>query len=287
MIKVNKFFIPYLILLIAIGFRGELFISFLVVTLHEGVHYLTAVCFGFSGFDMKILPIGTVLRLKDLDEASPKEDLIISLAGPISNFLLAISAYCINTRINGPNLELFIKSNFALGLFNLVPAFPLDGGRIMRDILSLRTIYRRANELTIKISIVTGFVLTGSFIFFALFGITNYNLGLIGIFVIITSYKEKERIAYIIMGDIIKKKIKFLNRKYIENKSISVFYKGDLIGVLSLVDKNKYSIFTVLDDNMKVMDILYEEEILEALKDYGNITIEEFVNIRDGGSMIE
>lgn len=287
MIKVNKFFVPYLILLIVIGFRGELLISFLVVMLHEAVHYFTAVCFGFSGFDMKILPIGTVLRLKDLDEASPKEDLIISLAGPVSNFLLALTAYFINIGVNEPHINLFINSNLALGLFNLMPAFPLDGGRIMRDILNLRTIYRRANELTIKISIVTGFLMIGCFIFFALLGSVNYNMGVIGAFVVISSYKEKERIAYIIMGDIIKKKIKFLNRKYIENKSISVYYKADLIGVLSLVDKNKYSIFTVLDDNMKVMDIIYEEEILEALKDYGNITIEEFVVIRDGGSLME
>jgi stage IV sporulation protein FB len=287
MIKVNKFFLPYLILLIVIGFRGELLISFIVVMLHEAAHYFAAVFFGFSGFDMKILPIGTVLRLKDLDEASPKEDLIISLAGPVSNFLLAVSLYYIYIRTNNPGINLFIKSNLALGLFNLIPAFPLDGGRVLRDVLNLKTIYRRANELTIKISIVTGFVLVGCFIFFVLLGIVNYNLGVIGVFVVISSYKEKERIAYIIMGDIIKKRIKFINRKYIENKSISVYYKGDLIGVLSLVDKNKYNIFTVLDENMKVMDIIYEEEILEALKEHGNITIEEFVIIRDGGSMIE
>jgi stage IV sporulation protein FB len=287
MIKVNKFFIPYLVLLIIIGFRGELIISFLVVMLHEAVHYFTAVLFGFSGFDMKILPIGTVLRLKDLDEASPKEDLIISLAGPVFNFLLAILTYFIYINVQDARIALFMKSNFALGIFNLIPAFPLDGGRIMRDALNLRTIYRRANELTIKISIVTGFILVGCFIFFALLGIVNFNLGVIGAFVVISSYKEKERIVYIIMGDIIKKRIKFLERKYIENKSISVYYKGDLIGVLSLVDKNKYNTFTVLDENMKVMDIIYEEEILEALKEYGNITIEEFVNIRDGGSMME
>ena len=82
MIKFNKFFIPYIFLLIVIGFRGELLISFILVILHEIVHYLTAVAFGFSGFDIKILPIGAVLRLKDLDEATPFEDLVISLSGP-------------------------------------------------------------------------------------------------------------------------------------------------------------------------------------------------------------
>ena len=83
------------------------------------------------------------------------------------------------------------------------------------------------------------------------------------------------------MGDIIKKKYKFKKRGYIENKSISVFYKKDLISVLSIVEKNKYNIFFILDDEMKVMDIIYEEEIIEALKLYGNITLEELMKAED------
>jgi stage IV sporulation protein FB len=281
MIKVNKFFIPYIVLLIIIGFSGQLAISFLVVIAHECVHYLTAVCLGFSGFDLKIMPIGAVLQLRDLNEATPKEDLIISLSGPIFNLVIALILFLIDKSSHQNDLDFLIKSNLALGLFNLIPAFPLDGGRVLRDILSMRTIYKRANELTIKISIFLGYMLVGCFIFLFFFGVNNYNIGIIGIFIVLSSLKEKERVAYIIMGDIIKKKSRFLQRKYIENKSISVYYKGDLISVLSLVDKNKYNMFTVLNEDMKVLDIIYEEEILEALKVHGNITIEEFVEIRE------
>ncbi|WP_139904034.1 M50 family metallopeptidase [Clostridium thermarum] len=281
MIKLNKFFIPYIILLIIIGFRGELLISFLLVLLHELVHYGTAVAFGFSGFDIKILPIGAVLRLKDLDEATPMEDLIITAAGPCFNLLLALACYIISTVHPGATINFLIKSNLALGLFNLIPAFPLDGGRILRDALSMKIIYRRANEITVKISIVLGYFILGSFIFLLVLGIHHYNSAIIGIFVIVSSYKERERIVYIIMGDIVRKRSKFIARKYIENKHISIYYKGDLISVLSIMDKNKYNIFTVLDDDMAVMDVLYEEEIVQGLKEYGNITIEEFVKIRD------
>jgi stage IV sporulation protein FB len=284
MIKVNKFFLPYLALLIIIGFSGELIISFLVVILHEGVHYMTAVALGFSGFDLKIMPIGAVLRLRELDEATPKEDMIISISGPLFNILSAAIIYVIGLYVPF-DLELVFKSNLALGIFNLIPAFPLDGGRVLRDILSIRTFYKRANELTIKVSIVLGFTLIGFFVFLCLLGHRNFNIGIIGVFVILSSYKEKERVVYIIMGDIVKKKSKFLNRKYIENKSMSIYYKSDLLSVLSTVDKNKYNIFTVLDEEMRVIDIIYEEEILAALKEYGNVTVEEFVEIRENNEI--
>ncbi len=61
---------------------------------------------------------------------------------------------------------------------------------------------------------------------------------------------------------------------------MSVHYNNTLLQTLSLIDKNKYYIFAVLDDNMKILDTLYENEILEALKNYGNIKIGEFINIK-------
>ena len=74
-----------------------------------------------------------------------------------------------------------------------------------------------------------------------------------------------------------KKKERFLRKKYIETKSISVHSSIDLLGILSVVDRNKYCIFTILDDDMKVMYSLYEDELIEALKIYGNISAEEYV----------
>ena len=72
MIRISKLFIPYIVLLVILGFKEELVISFTLVFVHELMHYLTARILGFSGFDIEILPIGAVLKLRDLDEASPK-----------------------------------------------------------------------------------------------------------------------------------------------------------------------------------------------------------------------
>jgi stage IV sporulation protein FB len=280
LIRISKLFIPYIILLVILGFKGELIISFVLVVIHELVHYLTARILGFSGFDIEILPIGAVLKVKDLDEASPKEDLIISMSGPLLNLLLALIFYILFNLFHRPYMHLIYNSNLAIGIFNLIPAFPLDGGRVLRDILSIRTMYRKANEISIKVSMTLGIAFMFVYFVSVAANKSNFNLGLISIFILISSIKEKERIVYLIMGYIIKKKYRFIKRGYIENRSISVFCKKDLLSVLGIIDKNKYNLFTVLDENMTVLEILYEEEIIEAIKTYGNISLSEYIDIK-------
>lgn len=281
MIKINKFFIPYVIFLLIIGYKGKLFLAFLIAFIHELVHYIAARLLGYSGYYIEFLPVGTVIKVKDLEEASAKEDIIISISGPVANLILGIMFYFLTLKYQNDTLILLFQGNIALGLFNLIPALPLDGGRILRDIITSRTIYKKANIIAIKWSISIGILLMVYYIFLFLHHKGNITIAIISIFIIISSIKERERIAYIIMGDIIKKRYKFMKRGYIENKSISIYFKDDLLLALSVIDKNKYNIFTVLDDEMKVIDIVYEEEIIDTLKKHGNITFEEFIRMRD------
>lgn len=281
MIKINKYFIPYIALLLILGFRGQIIAAFIMVFFHEIIHYLTARFYGFTGFDVEILPYGTVLKLKELDDATAKEDMMISISGPIASLILAVFFYLLwkHTGFISSLFRMCFEGNLAIGIFNLIPAFPLDGGRILRDLLSFKRCYREANKITTYASTFCGIIFMFCYIIIFFMGINNFNLGLIALLIIISSLKEKERIAFIIMGDIIKKRMKFLARGYIENKNMSIHFRKDLLTALSMIDKNKYNIFTILDDDLNVMDILYEVEIIDALKVYGNITIDEYLKL--------
>lgn len=280
-IRVSKVFLLYLIVLVIIGFKGKFLISFIFVFIHELVHYGFARKLGFNGFGIEILPIGTVLKLDDLDEATPKEDLIISISGPLVNLILACVFYFFKKNYSLNYLDLIYMSNLALGIFNLIPAFPLDGGRILRDILALKTYYKRANKITVNVSFVLGFFMLGFSIVIWILNSFKVGIFIISIFIIISSYKEKERIVYLIMGDIVRKKYKFLKKGYIENRSISMYYKKTLLEAISIIDKNKYTVFLVLDEDMKTIGVLYEEELIDGLKIYGNISIEQYLHSID------
>lgn len=281
MAKINKLFIPYIIFIILLGSYGDLFPAFLIVSFHEIMHCITALTFGISAYEFELLPIGAVLRLKELDSATPFQDIVISISAPAVNIILAFILFLIGQYYNSYYLNIFFRDNLLIGIFNLIPALPLDGGRILRDGINSRILYKKADMITVKISITIGIGMIAYFLFLILCSKFSLNILMIALFIIISSIKEKERIVYFIMGDIIKKKYNFIKRGYIENRGVSIYYKWDLLKVLGIVDKNKYSIFYVLDDEMEVLDVIYEVEIIEGLKNYGNISFEEFIKKRE------
>ena len=80
------------------------------------------------------------------------------------------------------------------------------------------------------------------------------------------------------MGNIFKKRNNLVKNKFIENRSISVYYNQGLVSLMTFMDKNKFNIFYILDDDLKVLAILNEDEVIQSLKDYGNISLLEYIN---------
>ncbi len=219
-----------MVFLFYLGYKGSFLLSISVVFVHELIHYVTARYLGFTGFNIEIYPLGLSLKLDKLENANFKEDLLISLSAPIVNIFFAI-IFCIAYGVyNNNSLYLLYKSNLIIGVFNLMPALPLDGGRILRDLLCFKTFYRRANEITINISIGISVFFMVLYIFLFMKGYNNFNLGIISLFITGFSLKEKERVAYIIMRHIVKKRCKFIKRDTLKIKMclfiiIILYYK--------------------------------------------------------------
>ncbi|UCG53173.1 MAG: site-2 protease family protein [Candidatus Latescibacterota bacterium] len=133
--------------------RGTLLVLFVFVcvVLHELGHSLQARRFGIGVRDIVLLPIGGVARAERIPE-NPWQEIAVAIAGPLVNFALA-TVFFVVVWIKGTGLDFedgFFSSllliNLVLGTFNLVPAFPMDGGRILRGLLATRMPYLRATR---------------------------------------------------------------------------------------------------------------------------------------------
>lgn len=173
------------------------------VVLHELGHALTARCFGIKTDSITLYVIGGVARLERMSE-KPWEELLIALAGPAVNVVIAGSLFVaillgwgarLPDMLNAPEIlppqwSLFpwylLYLNGFLVLFNMIPAFPMDGGRVLRALLALPLGIVRATEIAVPVGAVVGLVAMTAFTF------TLHSLMplLIGLFVFVAGQQE-------------------------------------------------------------------------------------------------
>jgi stage IV sporulation protein FB len=192
------------------GWEGAIFgvivisLVFAIVVLHELGHSIAALNYGVPVRQIVLLPIGGVAQLEEIPE-EPGKELVIAIAGPLVNFLLAV-VLAIAAPILGQSLSIdslfnmtqslgqlsfssiflyVFSTNLFIGLFNLIPAYPMDGGRILRALLATQLRYTRATAIAVSI----GQILSWGF---GLLGFLNGNFFLIilAIFIYIGAGQE-------------------------------------------------------------------------------------------------
>jgi Zn-dependent protease len=138
---------------------------FTCIVMHELGHSLTARRFGIGVRRILLMPIGGMAEFDSIPR-QPSRELLITLAGPAVNFVLAALLWAVvpfpagwtPTALPYSLAELgreIVLVNLVMGVFNLVPVFPMDGGRILRALLTRKMDFVRATDVAVRVSRVT------------------------------------------------------------------------------------------------------------------------------------
>lgn len=246
---------------------GFVLAVFLCVVLHELGHALTAKHFGYNTKKITLLPIGGMASL-DKIPTSPKQEFLVVIAGPMVNIIIAAILFFIvpvnqllhqNLSENLETLKIFNLQNFLLYLlivniglviFNLIPAFPMDGGRILRAALAIKLNRVKATQIASNI---------GQFIavLFLLIGLVyNPFLIFIALFIFLGAFSENKMVH----------DLAILDGHTVEDAmilNITTFSPDDSIDlVVNKIISGTETNFLVVKDHV-VIGILYHQDIID------------------------
>lgn len=189
-ISVHPFFLLFVFLWILAGLPLQTFLLFVVVLGHELTHALAAKLCGVKIYKVELFPFGGVGYLTNPLEFDPKKEFIVAGAGPVFN--LALFLFLWNYRLGlygtplyaaNPLTMFLCKANLFLFFFNLLPALPLDGGRLLRASLSPRLGLHKATELAACWGKWQGALLVLAGLLFSYYDYLHLSISLMGFFI--------------------------------------------------------------------------------------------------------
>lgn len=230
----------FLLLGLVMAIMGNLcaFLIYVLVTiLHEAGHALVAKKLGYSLNGVSLLPFGAGLSINQ-NFYNERDEIMVAIAGPVTNFIFIVVT--ISLWWIFPSLyvytSLFVWANFITALINLLPCYPMDGGRILVGYLSINISRKKAINISNIFSYIFSFLFIIIFIITALDKI-NFTFGLMAIFIFLGTIEDKFRVSY--------EPTKFKKKKISDVKNLAVDEEISLYKVYKSLSHNKYNIIYI------------------------------------------
>jgi stage IV sporulation protein FB len=284
-IKTSPVFIILAAVGVCLGYFAKGLVLVATVLLHEMAHLMVAKVLGFKIREVVFFPLGGVVRIEGLFQLSPAREIIIAAAGPITNILLAF--FTIESElykvIGESNANSFIAINTVIAGFNLIPALPLDGGRILRAILSWRWGIVRATKFVTALGRIIAVIMFISAVYKGLVNPLSITMAAASFFLFFASGTERKMAPSLMIKQAESKKKQLFSRGMLKSRSFAVAYNTSVKKVINSFLPGYYHIIFVIGNNGKVMGKISEEELIKGIMEYGyNTEIGRLIKIPEG-----
>ncbi|MFZ3132040.1 MAG: M50 family metallopeptidase [Desulfosporosinus sp.] len=269
-LRIHPTFLLVLAVYGVLGLAAQALLVFGLVFCHELAHLLTARAYGFRVVGLELFPFGGAAYCDDLFEGRKFEESIIALAGPAFNVVLLFGAQALRWQgvWTGELADDFVRFNFWLAAFNLIPVLPLDGGRVVRALL--------AESL--------GFVQTTKFlawagkwlgVFLALYGILLWGRGkfaegpltliILGGFFWLAGSKEISSAHITFLRQLTRKKEDLLKKGLMRSFWVTVHKDTPLVRIVEEFTPDRYAMISLANKDLGLGKILTETEVVEGM----------------------
>ncbi|NPV73831.1 MAG: peptidase M50 [Pelotomaculum sp.] len=266
-IHLNNAFLALLGLFFVAGVLEKGLIAFTVVLLHELAHVAAARRAGVHVSDIELLPFGGVSHIGGEVVVDPSREVLVASAGPAVNLLLAglataVKNYGLWDSSLGP---FFLQCNLMMAAFNLLPALPLDGGRIFRSYLAKRVGFKLATYRAAWWGQFWGaaVVLGGAAGLAA--GIIGLDIIITGLFLFYAATREKGLAPYHFIRHLARKKEELARAGVLPGEPLVSFDHVRLGDIIRTFVPQRFHLVLLLDENWRYRGLISEAQIIDAL----------------------
>lgn len=243
--------------------------TFAALIIHETAHIIVSVLQGVKLDSLKIFPIGLNAVFQD-DYYNDVNSFLINISGPFINLLISILCFLINTYYLhvSDNMVFFILINILLAVFNMLPVLPLDGGRILRDVLTSRIGLFKAYKYSRIVSKGLGIliIILGIIQFYG--NIYNFSLIFLGSYIFYFLKYEESEVYFMNIKNLVYKRSRFLRKGVYPGRELVVIKSMRLGDILKNMDFDRFHIIYVLDEDMRLAKVFTEQEILDNMSKF-------------------
>jgi len=271
-IIINKLLIVLLVIASFYGYLETLSLLFFIIFVHDFCHTLAARVFNLKVKEIELMPFGGVARIESLFGLNPGAEIFIAAAGPLSNIIMSMIAVFLHSYYNVQisNFSLFVEYNLMLAGFNLLPALPLDGGRMLRAILSKAVGIKKGTLIAVNMGKALAIIISLWGIYGIYRGVFNPTAFTISAFMMYSAIKEQRFATYIFLRDITYKKDSLLKKGAMPIRQLAVRASSPLKEIIDKFNPNRYHIIIVLEDKLRVIGNISESELVNGLIEYGS-----------------